>query len=75
MIPAKINDGAKVKNIAGNIVVTFTKYQNQLNLPIRYAINEAQKATFFEFTTARQIIGIGASHTRYQKSPINPFPK
>ncbi|GAA3944186.1 hypothetical protein GCM10022209_44790 [Chitinophaga oryziterrae] len=75
MIPAKINDGANVKNIAGSIVVTFTKYQNQLNLPIRYAINEARKVTFFEFAIARQIIGTGASHTRYQKSPFNPFPK
>jgi hypothetical protein len=75
MIPAKINAGPNVKNIAGTIVATLTRYQNQLNLPIRYAINEARKVTFFEFTSATQIIGTGASHTRYQQSPIKPFPK
>jgi hypothetical protein len=75
MIPAKINAGANVKIIAGKIVATLTKYQNQLSLPIKYVINEARKATLPEFTIARQIIGIGAIHTRYQKSPFNPFPK
>jgi hypothetical protein len=35
MIQANINDGANVNIIAGSIVATFTKYQNQLNLPTK----------------------------------------
>jgi hypothetical protein len=48
IIPAKMNAGANVSMMAGIIVATFTKYRNQLNRPIKYAVKEAQKATFFE---------------------------
>ena len=63
-IKAKNNERAMVKIMAGTTVTTITKYETQLNLPIKYAIKEIIKAAFPVDLNERTRTGIGASHRR-----------
>ena len=75
MINAKVNGKTSVKIIAGTSVATFTKYENQLNLPMRYAKKEITKVCFADALNEIIKTGTGASHNKYQKSPLRPLAK
>jgi hypothetical protein len=72
MIKAKINGSSSVKIMAGIKVATLSRYENQLNRPMRYAVKDAINAIFAEDRNDINNTGIGANQTRYQKSPFKP---
>jgi delta-aminolevulinic acid dehydratase/porphobilinogen synthase len=75
IIKAKMRGRTSVKIMAGTTDATVTKYQNQLSLPIKYAIKEIIKVIFPVPENEKIRTGMGASQSRYQKSPLNPLEK